>query len=180
MLVWQGDEAVLPAAKDALALLALEHATIRDPEQLRMREDEEKLRRLEEAREGAAERARMRRKIKFNPKVYKVYKETAAERAMKAAKNVFGNIFGGGDDADRPETEQEVMAMTGFQPGVNYTDAELTVFAKQAARLCKKYKISEHDGDTVISDGTSTVEKKRAAAKKAAGGGSTTASGTGG
>ena len=70
------------------------------------------------------------------------------------------------------------MARTGFQPGVNYTDAELTVFAKQAARLCKKYGISEHDGDTVVSDGTSTVEKKRAQAKKDRGGGSTTTGGS--
>ncbi|KAH8095105.1 hypothetical protein JL720_2381 [Aureococcus anophagefferens] len=177
LLVWDEDEAPLPATRDALALLKLEQATIRDPEALRLRGDEEKARRLEDAREGALERARMRRKIKFNPKKYKEHKETAAEKAIKAAKGALSNLFGTNTD-DRPETEQEVMARTGFQPGVNYTDAELTVFAKQAARLCKKYGISEHDGDTVVSDGTSTVEKKRAQAKKDRGGGSTTTGGS--
>ncbi|KAH8060185.1 hypothetical protein JL722_5147 [Aureococcus anophagefferens] len=110
-LVWDEDEAPLPATRDALALLKLEQATIRDPEALRLRGDEEKARRLEDAREGALERARMRRKIKFNPKKYKEHKETAAEKAIKAAKGALSNLFGTNTD-DRPETEQEVMART--------------------------------------------------------------------
>ena len=110
----------------------------------------------------------MRRKIKFHAKVYKEHKETAAEKAIKAAKAGLANIFGTPQD-DRPETETEVMAMTGFEPGVNYTDAELTMFAKRATRLCKKYGISEHDGDTVISDSTATIAARRAKEQAAKG-----------
>ncbi|KAH8053274.1 hypothetical protein JL720_14755 [Aureococcus anophagefferens] len=99
LLVWDEDEAPLPATRDALALLKLEQATIRDPEALRLRGDEEKARRLEDA---SGQRSAHARKIKFNPKKYKEHKETAAEKAIKAAKGALSNLFGTNTD-DRPE-----------------------------------------------------------------------------
>lgn len=169
LLVWDRDEVHMPSTHDALAMMRLERATIADEDELGDREAAEKASRLERDRAAAAERARMRRKIKFHAKVYKVHKETAAEKAIKAAKAGLANIFGGGNREGAPETEEECMAMTGFQAGVNYTDAELTVFSKRCCKLMKKYKVGEeHEGNTVISDGTATLNRREAANKKKA------------
>ena len=68
------------------------------------------------------------------------------EKAAAAGAALASKLFGGGRDENAPTTEEEVMEMVGFDHAKlkDYTNHEMTVMAKKAQKLCKKYRIGEY------------------------------------
>ena len=64
------------------------------------------------------------------------------ERGAALASELFG---GQSADEHAPTTEAEVMELVGFDPEKkDYTNHEMTVLAKKAQKMCKKYRIGEY------------------------------------
>lgn len=137
---------VQTTAVDALAVLRIDAQTAHDPDDLRRRDEEERVKRREEAHDVALERCRMRRRIVFNPKTYlppvpiKTYQAMA--RGELQENKVFGTDFDEGEVL--PETEKDVMQMVGFDASKDYNPGEMTKFAREAEKLCRKYRIGDY------------------------------------
>jgi hypothetical protein len=134
-LRWEQDATRFIKAEDALAIVAE-----RDDE-------EERQKRRDDAHAEALERCRMRRRIVFNPKTYippvPVKHYQAMARGEMRENKVFGTNFEEGEVL--PETEEDVFQMIGFDPQKEYNPGEMTKMAREADKLCRKFKIGDYD-----------------------------------
>ena len=90
----------------------------------------------------------MRRRIVFNPKTYvppvPVKHFQAMARGEMRENKVFGTNFEDGEVL--PETEEDVFQMVGFDPQKDdYNPGEMTKMAREADKLCRKFKIGDYD-----------------------------------
>ena len=89
----------------------------------------------------------MRRRIVFNPKTYvppvPVKHYQAMARGEMRENKVFGTNFEDGEVL--PETEEDVFQMIGFDAQKEYNPGEMTKMAREADKLCRKFKIGDYD-----------------------------------
>ena len=135
-LRWEQDATRFIKAEDALAIIQ----TDRDDE-------EERQKRRDDAHAEALERCRMRRRIVFNPKTYippvPVKHYQAMARGEMRENKKFGTNFEDGEVL--PETEEDVFQMIGFDPQKEYNPGEMTKMAREADKLCRKFRIGDYD-----------------------------------
>jgi hypothetical protein len=141
-LRWEPDNTRFIKAEDALAVLRI------DAETAEVDDDEERQKRRDDAHAEALERCRMRRRIVFNPKTYvppvPVKHYQAMARGEMRENKVFGTNFEDGEVL--PETEEDVFQMVGFDPQKDdYNPGEMTKMAREADKLCRKFKIGDYD-----------------------------------
>ena len=141
-LRWEQDATRFIKAEDALAVLRI------DAETAEVDDAEERQKRRDDAHAEALERCRMRRRIVFNPKTYvppvPVKHYQAMARGEMRENKVFGTNFEDGEVL--PETEEDVFQMVGFDPQKDdYNPGEMTKMAREADKLCRKFKIGDYD-----------------------------------